>query len=83
VLPVRRLRRPRALLSNRRLLIPGLEPPAHPVWTETVGGPSGPGLEQQAVLLGGAGAPRPLDLGQCLRDDIVAVQVWLVAASSR
>jgi hypothetical protein len=48
-------------------------------WVEERLGRSGPGLEQQAILLGGPGARRPLDLEQCLRDDLVAVQIWLVA----
>ena len=42
-------------------------------------GRSGPGLEQQATLLGGPGARQPLDPGERLRDEIVAVQIWLVA----
>jgi hypothetical protein len=48
-------------------------------WVEERLGRSGAGLDEQAVLLGGPGAPRPLDLGQCLRDDVVAVRIWLVA----
>jgi hypothetical protein len=48
-------------------------------WVEERLGRSGPALDQQAVLLGGPGAPRPLDLDECLREDIVAVGVWLVA----
>jgi hypothetical protein len=48
-------------------------------WVEERLGRAGPGLEQQAILLGGPGAPRPLDLAQCLRDDLVAQWVWLVA----
>ena len=48
-------------------------------WVEERLGRSGPGLEQQAILLGGPGAPQPLDLAECLRDDIVALRVWLVA----
>ena len=48
-------------------------------WVEERLGRSGAGLEQQAILLGGPGAPRPLDVRQCLRDDLLAVRVWLVA----
>ena len=48
-------------------------------WVEERLGRAGPGLEQQAIHLGGPGAPQPLDLGECLRDDLVAQWVWLVA----
>ncbi|MFC5062381.1 hypothetical protein [Actinomycetospora atypica] len=48
-------------------------------WVEHRLGRSGQSLEQQAILLGGPGALRPLDLGQCLRHDLVAVRIWLVA----
>jgi hypothetical protein len=48
-------------------------------WVEERLGRSGPGLEQEAILLGGPGASRPLDLERCLGDDLVAVHVWLLA----
>ena len=48
-------------------------------WVEERLGRVGPGLEQQAIHLGGPGAAQPLDLGECLRDDLVAVWIWLVA----
>ena len=48
-------------------------------WVEERLGRVGPGLEQQAIHLGGPGAAHPLDLGECLRDDLVAVRIWLVA----
>jgi hypothetical protein len=48
-------------------------------WVEERLGRAGPGLEQEAIHLGGPGAPQPLDLGECLRDDLVAQWVWLVA----
>jgi hypothetical protein len=48
-------------------------------WVDERLGLSGAGLEQQAILLGGPGARRPLDLARCLDDDIVALRLWLVA----
>ncbi len=48
-------------------------------WVEERLGRSGPALDQHAILLGGPGAPRPLDVRQCLHEDVVAVRVWLVA----
>lgn len=48
-------------------------------WVADHLGRSGPAIEQQAIHLGGPGAPRPLDLTELLSDDLTAVLVWLVS----